>query len=201
MGNQYPLDLSPNPVFKFDNFVEGQSNRDAFRAIKAFPDWPAPVFTLSGPAGCGKTHLGSAWQNKFQNVAFVDQATEQSEEHLFTIINRALNGEVDGVLLADRLPTQAWNIKLPDLRSRLDYIPDIAMEEPGDDILEPIARKLFEDRGREIKAETVAYILKHYERTVPAIAAFIEQVDKAASASKRDVSRSFVASLLKKNRT
>ena len=37
------------------------SNSAALRLIESWPDWPAPVVLLSGPAGSGKTHLAHIW--------------------------------------------------------------------------------------------------------------------------------------------
>ena len=34
---------------------------EALAWIDRWPDWPAPALALSGPAGCGKTHLGRIW--------------------------------------------------------------------------------------------------------------------------------------------
>lgn len=198
MSEQYPFDLLPEPEFTFANFYEGQSNRTALRAIKAFPDWPAPVFILSGPQGSGKTHLGQAWLASHDNIQFVDDAAFQNDDDLFSVINKALNGELDGVLLASRELPHKWRVGLPDLRSRLDYIPKITMTDPGDDILEPIIRKLFEDHGRSTKANIVQYITAHYDRSVPAVSKLVKEIDMAARQQKRDVTRKFVSDFLKR---
>ncbi len=198
MAEQLPFDLSPNPVFTFDNFVEGQSNAIAIRSLKSFPDWPAPIFILFGPAGSGKTHLGTAWMTAFSGVTFQDNATELTDEDMFSVINQALNGEICGLVLADRQHPDHWNVSLPDLRSRLNYIPKLELAEPDEDVLGPIIRKLFEDRGRDIKASTVSYIVERYERSVPAVIALVRQLDLEASRDKRDITQAFVGSFLRR---
>lgn len=198
MAEQLPFDLSPGPVFTFENFIDGQSNAIAVRSLKSFPDWPAPVFILFGPAGSGKTHLGTAWATTFDNVIFQDNATELSDPDLFTVINRALNGEIDGLVVADREHPDHWNVQLPDLRSRLNFIPKLELEEPDEDVLSPVIRKLFEDRGRAIKSDIVSYIIDRYERSVPAVAQLVEALDLAASQDKRDITQAFVSRFLKR---
>ncbi|NNE58668.1 MAG: hypothetical protein HKN36_11220 [Hellea sp.] len=198
MAHQYPFDLAPAPDYSLASFQRGASNQDAFSAISAFPDWPSPVLLLLGPTGCGKTHLGSAWASDSGDQKFLDDADLLDEETLFIAINQALNGEVSGLLLAAARAPKLWNTDLPDLRSRLHNIPVIRLSEPEDDILEPIIRKLFEDLGRSVKADVVAYILKNYERSVPAVSNLVRDIDRAASAEKRDITKAYLAKYLKR---
>lgn len=198
MSEQLPLNLAPEPKYIFENFVVGKSNRDAYTAVSAYPNWPAPVLILYGPTGCGKTHLGQAWLNLFKNVVFIDNASSSDELDLFSAINKALNGECAGTLLSDSRHPENWNVSLPDLRSRLDYIPKFSIERPSDDVLGAVIRKLFEDKGRSIKADIVAYILTHYDRSVPLISKLVQDIETQASAQKRDVTRNFVATILKR---
>ncbi len=192
------MDLAPEPDYKFDNFYEGRSNIDALKALKAYPAWPIPVMLLIGPAASGKTHLGQAWLKANKDSIFIDDADKMAEGELFSQINKALNGEISGVLLTSRQPVNSWSVMLPDLRSRLANIPVVTMSEPDEDILEPITRKLFEDLGREVRSDLVTYICCHYERSVPAVARLVADIDLAARENKRDVTRSFVAEYIKK---
>ena len=197
MTDQIPLELASGPVNTLDNFYIGRSNQDAFAALQAFPNWPSPIFLLTGPRGSGKSHLGSAWVSSVQDGVFVDDADQKEEAVLFTALNKALNGETPGLLLAAEASPQNWRIELPDLRSRLVNIPLLHLTEPDEDILEPIIRKLFEDKGREVKADLVGYIYTHYERSVPLVSKLVHDIDLAARQAKRDVTRAFVVDFLK----
>ena len=199
MSDQIPLNLAPQPEFSFENFYEGHSNRDALKAIRSYQNWPAPVCLIMGPMGCGKTHLGRAWMRQDDNVIFIDDAENEDEMTLFSAINKALNGEVRATLLASKYLPSDWKIGLPDLQSRLRNVTLLTLFEPGEDILEPIIRKLFEDRGRAVKSDLVSYIYTHYERSVPAVSDLIRKIDLAASQAKRDVTRAFVAEYLKRS--
>lgn len=197
MTDQIPLELASGPVNTLDNFYIGRSNQDAFAALQAFPNWPSPIFLLTGPQGSGKSHLGFAWASSVDDMVFWDDADKFDETDLFTVLNRALNGEIPGLLLTSENPPQRWDISLPDLRSRLINVPVLQLSEPDEDILEPIIRKLFEDKGRDVKADLVGYIYTHYERSVPLVSKLVHDIDLAARQAKRDVTRAFVVDYLK----
>lgn len=194
---QIPLDLSPHPDFTFEAFLVGKSNQDAVAALEAYPDWPSPILILLGGEGCGKTHLGVAWQSENTDTVFLDDAESLSEEDVFIAANQALNSEIPALLLASRRPPQDWGIDLPDLRSRLFNQPVAVLHEPEEDILEPIIRKLFVDKGRAIKADVVKYLVTYYDRSVPALRSFVSELDAAARAAKKDITRNFVSAYIR----
>jgi chromosomal replication initiation ATPase DnaA len=53
--------LLPPPTYAREDFVVAGGNREALAWIDQWPDWPAPALALSGPTGCGKTHLARIW--------------------------------------------------------------------------------------------------------------------------------------------
>jgi len=193
---QIPLDLSPRPENSFDNFLISESNAAAVKAVRAWPDWPSPILMLIGPQGCGKSHLGQAWVAETGGV-FIDDASAINEKALFEAMNQALNGEISGLLLADRKLTNEWVIQMPDLRSRISNTPLAVIEEHDDDILEPIVRKLFQDRGRDVSQDLIAYLLKYQERSVPAQRIIAAELETAAQRQKADLTKAFAAKYLK----
>lgn len=195
---QIPFDLAPAPDFTFETFIEAPSNTGAFNVVRAWPAWPAPAIMLLGPEGTGKTHLGDAWL-KHSHGVFLDDAHTRTEDNLFAFINRALRGEISGLLLASRISPKEWGVSLPDLRSRLSAMPVIQLHEPDDDSLRPITRALFQRRGREVTTDVVDYLLKYTDRGVPALRATIRLIDEAASSAKADVTKAFTAKVLREN--
>lgn len=164
--------------------------------LEAWPDWPSPVLLLLGPQGSGKTHLGQAWAANTEGV-FIDDASSLTESKLFAVMNQALNGEISGLLLADRTSPNEWGTRLPDLRSRFSNTPVVTLKEPDDDILEPIMRKLFEDRGRDVSQDVIAYLLKYHERTIAAQRIIVMELESAAQRQKADITKAFAAKYLK----
>ena len=58
---QLILDLPVRTSTGRDDFFVTAANEAAVGVIDAWPDWPAPVMVLVGPAGSGKSHLGEVW--------------------------------------------------------------------------------------------------------------------------------------------
>ncbi len=193
---QIPLDLSPNPANSFSNLLISDCNAAAVKAVCAWPDWPAPILMVVGPKGTGKTHIGLAWAKETGGI-FIDDADRQDETELFAVMNRALNGEIEGLLLASRKIPSEWGIQIPDLKSRLVNTPLAVLEEHDDDILEPVIRRLFEDKGRVVSQEFIAYLLKYQERTIAAQREIAAELEHAAQANKADLTKAFAAKYLK----
>ena len=189
---QIPFDLTPSPKHNFDNLIVSPCNQDAITTIKAWPKWLSPVLLLTGPSGSGKTHIGAAWAVQTGGT-FIDNASSHDEAKLFAVFNQALNGEINGLLLASEHKPQLWETAMPDLRSRLSNTPVVTLQEHDDDILEPILRKLFEDRGRMVSADLVRYILNHHDRSIPALRDITRELDLAAQSQKADLTKSFAA--------
>ena len=189
---QIPFDLTPSPKHNFDNLIVSPCKQDAITTLKAWPKWLSPVLLLTGPSGSGKTHIGAAWAVQTGGT-FIDNASSHDEAKLFAVFNQALNGEINGLLLASEHKPQLWETAMPDLRSRLSNTPVVTLQEHDDDILEPILRKLFEDRGRMASADLVRYILNHHDRSIPALRDITRELDLAAQSQKADLTKSFAA--------
>ena len=192
------MDLAPAPVLTFDTFIPAPSNHGALDTLMAWPAWPAPALLLLGPEGSGKTHLGEAWLSRSRGV-FIDDAHTREDGQLFGFINRALRGEIPGLLLASRVAPNDWGVQLPDLRSRLSAMPKLQLGEPDDASLRPIARALFERRGRVVGEDVLDFLMRHAPRDVPDLRATIVELDDAARAENRDVTKAFVAKRLREN--
>jgi len=128
----------------------------------------------------------------------MDNASMVDEAVVFAIMNQALNGEISGLLLADRKAPKEWGVQMPDLRSRLSNTPLAVIKEHDDDILEPIVRKLFQDKGREVSQDLITYLLKYQERSVAEQRLIAAELEIAAQRQKADLTKAFAAKYLKK---
>ena len=193
LSEQIPLNLRPEPVYDFENFVETAANADVLTILRAWPNWPSPVLLLLGPSGSGKTHLGRAWAAGGGDRLFIDNAHTQDETLLFDAINRALSGELAGLILA---APEIFTSDMPDLRSRLGAIPKAVLQDHNDEALEPILRHLFAQTGREVSRDVVQYMLKYTDRSIAALRCLVNELDVAAGAAKTDITKRFVGKFL-----
>ena len=220
MANQLTLDLAlPPPTYAREDFVVADGNREALAWIDRWPDWPAPALSLSGPTGCGKTHLGRIWAARSgatvmggrdlegRNVAdltdlatasraiVIEEADRAPERALFHLYN--LVSERGGhMLLISGEPPARWSIALPDLASRLRAAPAVAVAPPDDELLGSIILKQLADRQLHAGAGVVQYLVSHMERSADAARHVVAALDRRALAERREIDRRLAMDVL-----
>ncbi|MGQ3297802.1 hypothetical protein [Reyranella sp.] len=220
MANQLTLDLAlPPPTYAREDFVVADGNREALAWIDRWPDWPAPALSLSGPTGCGKTHLGRIWAARSgatlmagrdfegRNVADLtdlataspaivieeaDRAPERALFHLYNLV-RERGGHM---LLISGEPPARWSIDLPDLASRLRAAPAVAVAPPDDELLGSIILKQLADRQLHAGAGVVQYLVSHMERSADAARRVVAGLDRRALIERREIDRRLATDVL-----
>ncbi len=186
-------------------------NRDAVRWVDAWPDWPSGRLALIGPEGSGKTHLARAWAVSAGAVVLPeglidgdampegpvlleDVDRRGADPALFALIDRAAEGA--GLLLTARVPPVRWPAALPDLRSRLNATMVAELGPPDDRILEEVLRSFFRDLHIKPDPDVPPYLLARMERSVDAASRLVRQLDVAADATGRRVTRLLAKAVL-----
>lgn len=220
MANQLTFDLAlPPPTYAREDFVVADGNREALAWIDRWPDWPAPALSLSGPTGCGKTHLGRIWAVQSGAVAMegtdldgksvadltelsaaspaivIEDAQRAPERALFHLYN--LMRERRGfLLLISPEPPARWAIALPDLASRLRAAPAVAVAPPDDELLGSIILKQLADRQLHAGAGVVQYLVSRMERSAEAARRVVAALDRRALAERREIDRRLATDVL-----
>ncbi|WP_336294827.1 DnaA regulatory inactivator HdaA [Bartonella sp. CB169] len=218
---QLPLNLSYDSILQFDDLLVTESNRLAFQLIDHWPNWVLPIAVLVGNAGSGKTHFSSVWAQKAEALSIhrneIDQAIsivssgkslliedidagDISETALFHLINsvKQVNLEVRQatLLITARTVPSAWNLKLNDLKSRLNSVMLVAINQPDDALLTAVAFKLFSDRQIIVHPDTVYYLVSRCERSLFSLKRVIDSVDRLALQRKSKITRSVISEVL-----
>ena len=215
---QLVLDWTHEPSFAREDYLVGPSNRAAFVTIERWPSWPARTLLLEGPEGSGKSHLAALWANTARAVTLRAEALTQagppfpahgsalliedadrigqSEDHLFHIVNSALQNEA-WLLMTARVPPTRWELKTPDLLSRLRLAPTIRLEAPDIELTEAVLFKLFSDRQLHVEPHVVAHIAVRIERSLGVARKLVATLDREALAEGRHVTRALVGELLR----
>ena len=213
---QLPLDLvHPEGRSRHDLIMSG-ANADAVALVDRWPDWPAPVVVLAGPAGSGKSHLGAIWgemsgacsvdrrrigagtiEAASSGPVFIDDADagDLDEAGLFHLLNVARGAGAHVLLTARRFPA-AWGVSLPDLASRLRAAATVEIREPDDMLLAGVITKLFADRQVDVDQQVVQYLVRRIERSLATAIRVVERLDRAALERQGRVTRALAAETL-----
>lgn len=207
---QLPLDLSHEPGRSRDELVVSPANAEAVALVDNWPDWPSPVVVLAGPAGAGKTHIATIWQEVSGAVALnagrpdakaradaveagaalIDDAGEPGldETGLFHLINE-MRGSGGRLLLTARRFPGAWGVTLPDLASRLRAATTVEIAEPDEALLTGVITKLFADRQLMVDPGVAGFLVRRIERSLASAAAVVEAIDRASLERRSRITR------------
>ena len=173
-----PFDeLSPGKAS--DSLLVTPSNAHVFSMLAQGADWPGHCAILLGPPRSGKTIMARYFAA--QGGEIVDDAKGFGWEALFHKWNAAQSAGVRLLLTADQ-PLSAWNVDLPDLRSRLGASMLLEINPPDDELAEQLLLKFFKDRGTSIGVETLAYVIRRIERSHAALEDFARRANAEALA-------------------
>jgi chromosomal replication initiation ATPase DnaA len=216
MGQQLRLELGQPTCDGRESFIVSPANAAAVRAVDSWPAWPGGCLALIGPEGSGKTHLARAWAVRAAaNILRASTATAAlalaridgppvliedadrgvPDDALFHLINMATVGRKT-LLLTGRTPPSTWRTALPDLRSRLNALPVAQLPAPDDAILEGVLINLFRERNIKPAEDLIPYLLRRIERSVGRARQVVAQLDEAADAEGRAVSRGLARQIL-----
>jgi hypothetical protein len=161
-----------------EDFLISDANNTAFDHLKRWSIWPVMATLLTGPRKSGRSLLGRIFVRKTGGRLF-DNVEEHDEEALFHAWNQAQETRRPLLLIADA-PPPAWQIVLPDLRSRLAATPQVAIGPPDDALIGDLIVKLLGDRGIAVPPELPAFLVPRIERSYVAVQQVVEALDRAA---------------------
>jgi len=200
-----------------EDFYVSSNNFAAYRLIESWPKWPSKNINIFGPLGCGKTHLANILKKKISSslvnasevnsrnleivkskkCIIIDNYKQNiNEEVLYSLVNQA-NQYSQYILINSVVPIKRENVKLNDLKSRLDSFVDIGIDLPTDDLIRVILTKNFSDKQIKIDVKLLEYILKNINRSYEEIFKFIENVDSFSLTTGKAININLIKKVLK----
>jgi Bacterial dnaA protein len=163
-------------------FILSEANRAAFDHFRNWTLWPVKATLLTGPRRSGRSLLARAFVERVGGRLF-EAAELHDEAELFHAWNAAQDSSRPLVMIVDEVPP-AWEITLPDLRTRLAITPVARIEQPDDALFRSIIRLLFADRGLHIPDEALKFISERVERSYFMAERVVEAIDRFAIAER-----------------
>ncbi|MFK7901779.1 MAG: DnaA/Hda family protein [Nitratireductor sp.] len=215
-NDQMALSLPVEESIAREDLLQSDANKLAVELIDNWPDWPSHVVVLAGPIGSGKTHMARIWAET-SNATIIEMqdlpnlaptlgddqnivvenvtAKNMNEDALFHCFNRAkANGSY--ILITCREFPSAWQLKLPDLSSRMRTAHIVELEEPDDQLLAGILMKLFADRQLQVEMNLIDYMVTRMERSLGAANEIVRWMDKEALGRGKKINRSLASEAL-----
>lgn len=216
-SGQLPLPLDNLPRYGREDFLVGKPNEAAFAHIERWPRWLAPAAILVGPEGSGKTHLATIFATRSGAVTLrgdhltganvPELAREKAvvledcdryppdETALFHLLNLARE-EGFFVMITARIAPGQWQVRTPDLLSRLRSQPLLELRDPDDGLVLALLLKHFSDRQLAVDPSVVTFLVARVERSCAAIQALVSELDRRSLVDKRPVTRALAVEVL-----
>ena len=223
---QLVLDLPSRAALGRDDFFVSPTNALALQALDRWPGWATGKLALCGPAASGKTHLVQVWAARAggavidgtnlaqQDIAALaetggvavedvhrlamlpDARRAQCEEALFHLHNRILGAGGTLLVTGEGAPSR-WDIKLPDLASRLRATEVATLQAPDDALLSAVLVKLFADRQLLVSPDLIQFLLSRIDRSFASAKATVEALDRAGLSRKRAITPRLAGEVLR----
>ena len=162
-------------------FIVSTANREAFEQFRQWTLWPVKAAILTGPRRSGRTLLARQFVDRVGGRLF-DGAERHDEEQLFHAWNQAQETGRPMVMITDDEST--WDIRLPDLRTRVAVTPVARIGQPDDALFGALIELLFADRGLVMPPDALNFITNRVHRDYWTAERVVETIDRFAIAER-----------------
>lgn len=165
------------------DFIVTPSNAVAVRHLDHWGNWPVRATLLIGPRKSGKSLLSRIFAAR-SGGTIIDDAEAKPEADVFHAWNLAQETRTPLLIVARQAPP-IWQVKLPDLKSRLTATPVVEIEAPDSNLIEALLFKQIAKRGLVMPPDVAAYIAARLERSYLAVMRAVDALDSASLSRKR----------------
>lgn len=203
-----------------EEFLVSKENIKAFKFISQYqekkPNLP-DIFSIYGQKCCGKTHLAYIWQritnaeflnlNNFEDsvianiiekkhyyiIEDIDKIENQTA--LFHIFNIIIEKQ-SFLMVTSNLALNQIEYQFQDLKSRLQNIFSIKIDNPEADFIRQLLIKKFADRQLIVENKAIDYLAKNIDRNYSSIAKIAKLLEFYCFEEKRKITIPFIKNIL-----
>jgi hypothetical protein len=191
---QFPLPLAWPDEQHDVEFLVTASSAKAVNTLRQWREWPVAAALLVGPAKSGRSLLAQVFAAQ-SGGRVIDDADRHDEATLFHAWNDAQAERVPLVLVADAAPP-AWNITLPDLRTRLGASPVAEIEAPDEALVRALLERGFARRRLDARDDLIDWLVPRLPQRHQAVAQMLDGLEQAALSGRRRVTIPLARDLL-----
>jgi len=182
MGEPSQIALPLSARGSAQRIVVGKANAAVVEALQHPERWPFHVAVLTGPPRSGKSLL-ARWAGGLhgERLEVIDDAHGVDEAALFHRWNAVQQGgtsEGGALLLVADAGAEGWQIKLPDLASRIGGSLQLAILAPDDAMAGDLILAEAEARGLSLPEGAADYLVPRTTRSFAAIEALVATIDR-----------------------
>ena len=217
--NQQIFEFKLSKNFTDQDFYVSKSNKHVYDLINMWPNWEKKFLNIWGESFSGKTHLINIFLKKFNGIKInsdkinnefiekikinrniiIENLNENINEDLLYTIYNIIDNEKKFLLITSEIEINKLNIKLSDLKSRLNNFFFSNINNPDDDLIYALIIKNFSDRQILIDKKLVNYIVRRIDRSYRKISDFIYKIDKISLKEKKSIDFKIIKKVLEMN--
>ncbi|WP_343044430.1 HdaA/DnaA family protein [Sphingomonas hominis] len=191
---QFPLPLAWPDEQHDVEFLVTASSAKAVNTLRQWREWPVAAALLVGPAMSGRSLLAQVFAAQ-SGGRVIDDADRHDEAALFHAWNDAQAERVPLLLVADAAPP-AWNVALPDLRTRLGASPVAEIEAPDEALVRALLERGFARRHLDARDDLIDWLVPRLPQRHQAVAQMLDGLEQAALSGRRRVTIPLARDLL-----
>ncbi|WP_334185261.1 ATPase [Novosphingobium sp.] len=180
---QIPLPLSAASDSP-PRIVVGNANAHAVDGLLESASWPFHSAILSGPPRSGKSLL-ARWFVESGHGDVLDDADRMDEDAVFHSWNRAQESRRPLLIISSRRRAAGggetegrWQVKLPDLGSRLGAALELEVDEPDEEMLGELIDVHAQMRGLSLDPSAREYLVPRCERSHLGVEMLVATIDR-----------------------